>query len=122
MFFFLMIRRPPRSTLFPYTTLFRSPRGHPERLEGIVHLVPHRTVLPDRGGADAVAVLDLEPRAELLLRVHPLEEFLARLLVLGILHERVGKRHEVGRGGAAGAVGDPEMGDVGEHGLSRLVL
>src|SRR2546422_10510818 len=26
-FFFLMIRRPPRSTLFPYTTLFRSPGG-----------------------------------------------------------------------------------------------
>src|SRR5256885_12198769 len=37
LFFFLMIRRPPRSTLFPYTTLFRSwqpyyvnfPRDHP---------------------------------------------------------------------------------------------
>src|SRR2546430_13739722 len=32
-FFFLMIRRPPRSTLFPYTTLFRSgsaPRRQPE--------------------------------------------------------------------------------------------
>src|SRR3712207_7603928 len=28
-FFFLMIRRPPRSTLFPYTTLFRS--GRPQR-------------------------------------------------------------------------------------------
>src|SRR2546430_9152330 len=27
-FFFLMIRRPPRSTLFPYTTLFRSGRIH----------------------------------------------------------------------------------------------
>src|SRR2546430_6390597 len=27
-FFFLMIRRPPRSTLFPYTTLFRSPLDH----------------------------------------------------------------------------------------------
>src|SRR3712207_6952274 len=27
MFFFLMIRRPPRSTLFPYTTLFRSLKG-----------------------------------------------------------------------------------------------
>src|SRR3712207_8505490 len=27
MFFFLMIRRPPRSTLFPYTTLFRSDAG-----------------------------------------------------------------------------------------------
>ena len=26
-FFFLMIRRPPRSTLFPYTTLFRSKKG-----------------------------------------------------------------------------------------------
>src|SRR3712207_9173070 len=26
LFFFLMIRRPPRSTLFPYTTLFRSRR------------------------------------------------------------------------------------------------
>src|SRR5438874_12267049 len=26
-FFFLMIRRPPRSTLFPYTTLFRSVLG-----------------------------------------------------------------------------------------------
>src|SRR2546430_5126759 len=31
LFFFLMIRRPPRSTLFPYTTLFRShdPLGRP---------------------------------------------------------------------------------------------
>src|SRR3712207_7641552 len=37
-FFFLMIRRPPRSTLFPYTTLFRSEntRSHGARvvLEG----------------------------------------------------------------------------------------
>src|SRR5574340_1608988 len=38
-FFFLMIRRPPRSTLFPYTTLFRSlvggrdhPHVHADRL------------------------------------------------------------------------------------------
>src|SRR3712207_6901236 len=31
LFFFLMIRRPPRSTLFPYTTLFRS-RPLPRRL------------------------------------------------------------------------------------------
>src|SRR5438067_8619782 len=28
LFFFLLIRRPPRSTLFPYTTLFRSSRQH----------------------------------------------------------------------------------------------
>src|SRR2546427_7076965 len=31
LFFFLMIRRPPRSTLFPYTTLFRSPVGQARR-------------------------------------------------------------------------------------------
>src|SRR5258708_13927751 len=31
-FFFLMIRRPPRSTLFPYTTLFRSLLVRPGRL------------------------------------------------------------------------------------------
>src|SRR5215472_18995383 len=31
-FFFLMIRRPPRSTLFPYTTLFRSRAGCRARL------------------------------------------------------------------------------------------
>src|SRR5438876_1647725 len=31
LFFFLMIRRPPRSTLFPYTTLFRSPLFNPAR-------------------------------------------------------------------------------------------
>src|SRR5690349_22695346 len=36
-FFLLILRRPPRSTLFPYTTLFRSPAGggavraHPDR-------------------------------------------------------------------------------------------
>src|SRR3712207_8410026 len=32
-FFFLMIRRPPRSTLFPYTTLFRSHGDERERDE-----------------------------------------------------------------------------------------
>src|SRR5258708_23576624 len=31
-----MIRRPPRSTLFPYTTLFRSPMNSPGRTESIV--------------------------------------------------------------------------------------
>src|SRR2546426_7071478 len=33
-FFFLMIRRPPRSTLFPYTTLFRSGEGGRRSGEG----------------------------------------------------------------------------------------
>src|SRR3712207_7012600 len=39
-----MIRRPPRSTLFPYTPLFRSPGGRqdprPQRRLGLVELVP----------------------------------------------------------------------------------
>src|SRR2546430_7536736 len=40
-FFFLMIRRPPRSTLFPYTTLFRSTEfcsPHAGPVCGIAHL------------------------------------------------------------------------------------
>src|SRR3712207_8332220 len=34
LFFFLMIRRPPRSTLFPYTTLFRSPIDEHHQMAG----------------------------------------------------------------------------------------
>src|SRR5438876_5916627 len=41
-FFFLRIRRPPRSTLFPYTTLFRSRARPRERAPGALHHVPHR--------------------------------------------------------------------------------
>src|SRR5258707_8551948 len=36
-FFFLMIRRPPRSTLFPYTTLFRSEHGALELVLALDH-------------------------------------------------------------------------------------
>src|SRR3989442_7721634 len=43
-FFFLMIRRPPRSTLFPYTTLFRSaPLIKPEPRQGIGIILISRT-------------------------------------------------------------------------------
>src|SRR2546430_12829748 len=44
-FFFLMIRRPPRSTLFPYTTLFRS-----------VHQDGGATEMGARGGGQALDV------------------------------------------------------------------
>src|SRR3712207_9012746 len=47
-----MIRRPPRSTLFPYTTLFRSLRGQPPELRGaVVQLRGHR----DRRAGDPAA-------------------------------------------------------------------
>src|SRR5258708_29320798 len=36
LFFFLMIRRPPRSTLFPYTTLFRSETSRPGTRPAVV--------------------------------------------------------------------------------------
>src|SRR5690348_17725189 len=41
--FFLMLRRPPRSTLFPYTTLFRSPR-HQRAADGVDIPRPERGV------------------------------------------------------------------------------
>ena len=45
-FFFLMIRRPPRSTLFPYTTLFRSRKYvYRRRLDGLAIL---NTLLVDK--------------------------------------------------------------------------
>src|SRR3712207_8028153 len=43
-FFFLMIRRPPRSTLFPYTTLFRS-LDPIEPDDGEQHVVAHSAAL-----------------------------------------------------------------------------
>src|SRR5438874_4357426 len=46
LFFFLMIRRPPRSTLFPYTTLFRSRRA--ARLDSPPPLPPRPVLGPGR--------------------------------------------------------------------------
>src|SRR5438477_8083791 len=41
-FFFLMIRRPPRSTLFPYTTLFRSYPTTKIRVNATCRKCPHK--------------------------------------------------------------------------------
>src|SRR3712207_8859698 len=69
--FFLMIRRPPRSTLFPYTTLFRSWASSPERS---AHRRGHGQVgvdLPRRGRpvhgdeVDAGHALGQQPAAQL---------------------------------------------------------
>src|SRR6266478_9513816 len=71
--FFLMIRRPPRSTLFPYTTLFRSgdlrqPVEHLARRQAGALRAPHRALLGDR-----VEQRDL-PHAMSVLRGSPLTE------------------------------------------------
>src|SRR2546430_10390687 len=50
-FFFLMIRRPPRSTLFPYTTLFRSCLIYPP------------VILPGGGQAAKVTAVDLTKKS-----------------------------------------------------------
>src|SRR2546430_9252297 len=89
MFFFLMIRRPPRSTLFPYTTLFRSERRscgveelpaqaarragaavhrgraaqtHDHRLGTAFDRFPDKLAHAPRGGAQGVELLGLEER------------------------------------------------------------
>src|SRR2546430_17614579 len=55
-FFFLMIRRPPRSTLFPYTTLFRSARTGGSRLAAELHAASADHLLfADRNDARALA-------------------------------------------------------------------
>src|SRR2546427_13066503 len=47
-FFFLMIRRPPRSTLFPYTTLFRSQRSRVGKRDGARGLADGDLAHPSR--------------------------------------------------------------------------
>src|SRR3712207_7511239 len=63
-FVFLIIRRPPRSTLFPYTTLFRSEQLDPARVHGGRFRRP--------AGAPSTCLFALHPRT-----------LLARLLVAG---------------------------------------
>src|SRR2546430_8817534 len=66
-FFFLMIRRPPRSTLFPYTTLFRSAAVDlPDRAK---HRAGDVAAVGDRGrrshrGEDCGAVRQMAGRSE----------------------------------------------------------
>src|SRR3989449_8431727 len=65
-FFFLMIRRPPRSTLFPYTTLFRSlceATGRDERVAQHAMSADEEGIEPQRA-AQLLDRLGTAPRGE----------------------------------------------------------
>src|SRR6185312_17065270 len=70
--FFLMIRRPPRSTLFPYTTLFRSScpcaRQASKRRTHIHHLRPARLMRVRRGRSEE-HTSELQSRSDLVCRL-----------------------------------------------------
>src|SRR2546426_8727754 len=100
-FFFLMIRRPPRSTLFPYTTLFRSVKlGERQtkraifcaREEAVRDVLPPEHTLGQRRAA-------LQPRAEHYVslptddRVDDLRNQPRIVLIVGVHHD-----HDVGPG------------------------
>src|SRR5690349_22787288 len=105
-FFFLLIRRPPRSTLFPYTTLFRSPvhRHEPSRarssrstsLRQVLHRVlrgrhgrseEHTSELQSR--RDLVCRLMLEKKKQLIHHKYKLQIKLKTLIHLASLHDHV---------------------------------
>src|SRR5438874_7604389 len=54
-----MIRRPPRSTLFPYTTLFRSEFG----LDGVCYRVVRKRQLPRSARGSGSTLLELQQEA-----------------------------------------------------------
>src|SRR3712207_7638348 len=64
-FFFLMIRRPPRSTLFPYTTLFRSSLTSPSSSTTSRRTRRSRTTSRSAGPADLLVVRSEEHTSEL---------------------------------------------------------
>src|SRR6266852_6832150 len=80
--FFLMIRRPPRSTLFPYTTLFRPrPRPRPRagrRCKSVPPLRRHRdrksTRLNSSHGSNSYAVICLKKKKKNQSRVLLIEQ------------------------------------------------
>src|SRR5438874_12535275 len=63
LFFFFMIRRPPRSTLFPYTTLFRSQRA-PAGVHELTGRPLPRRVAGDDPSLDRCRAHQLLPRSE----------------------------------------------------------
>src|SRR3712207_7354564 len=90
-----MIRRPPRSTLFPYTTLFRSRMGHAADLRGEQLAVLTRRLITDPFDAAEVAqriraAVQGSPRSE----EHTSELQSRQYLVCRLLLEKKKKQRE----------------------------
>src|SRR5205809_2311636 len=96
-----MIRRPPRSTLFPYTTLFRSGFRHGRAVER-----PKRTV---RAGTVRVQGRSEEHTSELQSRLH---------LVCRLLLEKKKKEHKMTENGDADDSASLRQGTAGRQQLS----
>src|SRR5438132_1891506 len=74
LFFFFMIRRPPRSTLFPYTTLFRSQIAarivDPAQVVPLHELIsPAKTRCGQRGGRSEEHTSELQSHSDLVCRL-----------------------------------------------------
>src|SRR2546429_6658083 len=82
LFFFLMIRRPPRSTLFPYTTLFRSAKLSCAAASGVTFIAPMAPAIV--GASKAAVPRSEEHTSELQSRLH---------LVCRLLLEKKKTRH-----------------------------
>src|SRR2546422_5476992 len=96
-FFFLMIRRPPRSTLFPYTTLFRSIEladGRKLTADGFVGPKrPGRLVVFTGDTRPCASVVDAAQGADLLRSEEHTSELQSRLhLVCRLLLEKKKKK------------------------------
>src|SRR3712207_7914869 len=89
LFFFLMIRRPPRSTLFPYTTLFRSSYGH-----GRYAVLPenHRNTPRADGRYHRSLCLEKHPRSQPRSEEHTSELQSRQYLVCRLLLEKKKKQ------------------------------
>src|SRR5258707_7476799 len=73
-----MIRRPPRSTLFPYTTLFRSRLGH----DPYARALAHRRWRPPRCSRSEEHTSELQSRQYLVCRLLLEKKKIARLITV----------------------------------------
>src|SRR5690349_23101505 len=90
-FFFLMIRRPPRSTLFPYTTLFRS-CAKPYRRHRATWILPERQTRMRTSEPCASASPRIAPRRRVRSEEHTSELQSRRDLVCRLLLEKKKKK------------------------------